>query len=322
MIGWFSFFSGLLGGGIISLIVLGNKMLKWKGTYNEKKKISQLVETSKDIIYCYQVKPEKKFQYLSPSIKTILGTNPMQEAYSNPNWLFDIIHPDDYNLLQNKINGKMDYSKPIIQRWKNSKGKYIWLEENATPIHENGEFIGVQGIVRNIDEKVKLQHELEYQIAHDPLTKIYNRAYFQKQMKKYNEQKNVPVAILLCDLDGLKYMNDHFGHEQGDSFIIASTKLLNYYSTSEIIVARIGGDEFSIIMVNATKESAQKLYSDLHKDIEQYNENNVSVKISMSIGLSFAENSYGQMEHLLGLADQHMYKNKKQKKRKRLLVEC
>lgn len=79
---------------------------------------------------------------------------------------------------------------------------------------EKGELIAIHGIIRNIDEKVKLQQDLEYRITHDALTNIYNREFFEQSMEKYNNHVNTSVAIILCDLDELKYLNDNHGHKK------------------------------------------------------------------------------------------------------------
>src|SRR5690606_17391806 len=144
----------------------------------------QLVELSKDIIYYCEVKPEIKYRYVSPSVNKFMGPGIMEDSYKNPKITFERIHPDDYEILSKKISGDLDYSKPLIQRWKNEKGEYIWFEEYATPIYEKGDLIAVQGIIRNIDEKIKLQQDLEYRIVHDALTDIHNREFFEQTLKK------------------------------------------------------------------------------------------------------------------------------------------
>jgi PAS domain S-box-containing protein len=166
--------------GIIALqMYMKYEKAKWKVRFENEKRIFQLVESSKDIIYYYEIKPESKHRYISPSIEHFLGEGILEEAYKNPNLPFELVHPDDYEILLKKINGDLDYSQPIIERWRDDKGNYRWFEEYATPIFEKGELIAIHGIIRNIDEKVKLQQDLEYRITHDALTNIYNREFFE-----------------------------------------------------------------------------------------------------------------------------------------------
>lgn len=284
-------------------------MLMWKRKYQT---IFQLVESSKDVVYYYEV-PKMKFTYISPSIETFLGEGVIEEAELNPYAPFERVHPDDYDTLMRKVSGDMDYSEILIQRWRDNSGRYRWFEEYASPIYENGQLVVIQGIMRNIDEKVKLQQDLEYRIYHDPLTCIYNREYFDKKFEELNTY-NVPVALIVCDVDGLKYVNDHFGHRTGDELIKGVAALINQYSTEEISVARIGGDEFVIIAIYQTESQVQQLISDIRKDIEKYNANSSVYTIKMSIGYSYAFSSMEQMEGLFSRADKKMYEDKMSRK--------
>ena len=82
--------------------------------------------------------------------------------------------------------GTLDFNKPITVRLKNHLGKYIWFEEYATSVYKDGKFVAVIGIFRNIDDKVALQRQLEYNSTHDALTDLYNRAFFQLKLNDFN----------------------------------------------------------------------------------------------------------------------------------------
>jgi diguanylate cyclase (GGDEF)-like protein/PAS domain S-box-containing protein len=313
------FFLGL-GVGVIALQMYRKyEKAKWTARFENEKRIFQLVENSKDIVYYYQVKPELQFRYVSPSINKFLGQGILEEAYENPYSPFERIHPDDYEILSKKINGDLDYSQTLIQRWKDDKGNYRWFEEYTTPIYEKGELIAVQGIIRNIDEKVKLQQDLEYRITHDALTNIYNREFFEQIMEKYNNHIDTSVAIILCDLDELKYLNDNYGHKKGDFLIKESANLLNRFSSENTIVARMGGDEFAIFIIETDKEEVEHLCHKLSEEISEYNINSKDIKIKMSMGYAFSKHSIGKMESLFAEADKNMYQDKYAKKEQNLI---
>ncbi|WP_456276754.1 sensor domain-containing diguanylate cyclase [Bacillus sp. AK128] len=283
---------------------------KVKERWANERRIYNLVENSKDIIYYYEVKPERKFKYLSPSIETMLGEGLVAESLKNPNTPIDLIHPDDHELLLNKFQGKLDYNKPIIQRWRNPQGDYIVFEEYATPIYKDGEIVAIQGIIRNIDDKVKLQQDLEYRISHDSLTGIYNRSYFDQRMERYNKELDTAVAVILCDLDELKQINDTLGHRTGDLLIKETAMLLDQFSNRETVVARIGGDEFAILLEKEGKDHAETLINDLRNTIDQYNKTSEAFQIKVSIGYSYNDHSIGNMSKLFVTADAKMYKEK------------
>jgi diguanylate cyclase (GGDEF)-like protein/PAS domain S-box-containing protein len=289
---------------------------KVKDRWANEKRIYNLVESSKDIIYYYEIKPERKFRYLSPSIDKILGEGLVSESYRNPNTPLELVHPDDYQIIINKFSGKLDYNEPILQRWRDSQGNYIWFEEYATPIFEEGVCVAIQGIIRNIDEKVKLQENLEYRIAHDSLTGIYNRSYFDEQMGKYNKAVDTPVSVILCDLDELKVLNDTYGHKTGDLLIKEAAHILNQFSNNKTVVARIGGDEFAILLETdvGSPTYASQLVNDIKKHIYLYNLESDALKIKVSIGFSHSASSIGQMSKLFVTADAKMYQEKNQKR--------
>ena len=277
-----------------------------------------LVENTKDSIYYYQVYPTEKFLYLSPSTDNVLGEGSVEDGYINPDVCYANVHPDDYEILRKKVMGEIDYSKSIIQRWKDKEGKYRWFEEYATPIYKNGVLVAIQGVMRNIDEKVELQEKLLYRLHHDILTDIYNREYFELVVAKFNEQINTSVAVILCDLDDLKYINDNYGHKMGDVLIQETARILNKFTSENVTVSRIGGDEFVIIVADKTESHIKQLIIDIEKEIENYNINHAKVIIKMSVGYSYALSSIGKMAELFFQADKNMYIDKT--KRKRSLV--
>ena len=227
----------LIIGLIIVCLQLNLMRIKLQQQMNRLSPMIQVVENAKDILYYCDTKPKLKYGYLSPVVDNMLGPNSLKEHLKYPDKLYEIVHPDDYEILLKKVTGDLDYSKPIILRLKNTIGEYIWFEEYATPIYENGEVIAVQGIYRNINDKVELQKKLEYKISHDALTNIYNREYFESKFEYYDTENDVAIAIVICDLDELKYINDHFGHKMGDTLIKETANLLYRISSKNEIVA-------------------------------------------------------------------------------------
>ncbi|MFZ3580113.1 sensor domain-containing diguanylate cyclase [Virgibacillus sp. DJP39] len=316
-----NFILSLLVGIIISRIFHVDVRVKSKRGFEKEKTIFKLIEGSKDVIYEYEIKPKLKFRYLSPSIEKFLGPGTLEEAFERPNAPFERIHPDDYDNLHKKIKNELDYSEIIVMRWKDDKGNYRWFEEYVTPIYERGELIAVQGIMRNIDEKVELQQDLEYRINHDAMTGIYNRYFFEQNMAKYNKDLDQSVSIVLCDMDGLKCINDNHGHQKGDIYIKTSAKLLQQSFSEDAIVSRIGGDEFAVILLGMNQREVENLCKKLIHNLNEHNINNKDLTIRMSIGYSFAEHSIDHMENLFIKADRNMYKDKNKKTPQNFLDE-
>lgn len=305
-----------------ALIVLGIKALEFckRKTFTllrektiDEKRIYGLVETSKDIIYYFSV-TDYQFKYLSPSIDRIFGKGHREDCFADAQLAFENVHPGDLSVIHKKLSGDMDYKKPILQRWKDQKGNYLWFEEYATPIYENGEVIAIQGIIRNVDEKIKLQQSLKRQLNLDSLTGVHNRYFFDNKMRHLNEM-DVSLGLILCDLDNLKVTNDKYGHKVGDQLIRETASLLSQIQTNNMAVARIGGDEFAVLLVGVNYAKVQRIAEEIGNRIDRYNkELSCSNEVKLSFGIAFRHSSTGQTEKLFHEADQQMYQYKNEKR--------
>ncbi|QCR34253.1 sensor domain-containing diguanylate cyclase [Lysinibacillus sp. SGAir0095] len=288
------------------------QLAKRKEQLDYVKPLIETVKNVKDIIY-YCETPQLKYRYLSPGVNQ-LGPNTHDEHMKNPYKILEIVHPEDREKLENKVLGKVDFSKPFTIRLLNDKGNYIWFEEYATPVYKDGKLVAVQGIFRNNDEKIKLQKQLEYEVSHDGLTNVYNRSFFQTKLGLYNKVKDVPMGIIICDLDQLKYINDNFGHQTGDRLIIEAANILTNCANEEMIIARIGGDEFAILLPNVVEEDVVTFINKVIQNLNYHNTFNESLPIHMSIGYSYIPSSIRNMECLYSEADHQMYTAKNAKK--------
>lgn len=282
--------------------------------HDQEQMVFRILERAKDIIYRFEIIPEPKFTYLSPSVKDMFGYT-VEENLSNPMLVYEIVHPDDYEIQLSKINSKTDFSKMFQVRLKHKDGYYIWVEDYIIPTYnENGQLVAIESITRNIQEKKELEQRLEKLGYHDDLTGLFNKNYFLKEMDLLNNNINIPVGILVCDLDKLKSINDCFGHSIGDILIKNTGKVLQSMFSSENVIVRTGGDEFIVIMKNKPYLEVERLYSELQIIIRQYNENNRNMPIKISMGLAYSETSLNEMKYTLDIADSNMYKNKEQRK--------
>jgi diguanylate cyclase (GGDEF)-like protein/PAS domain S-box-containing protein len=284
---------------------------RYKINKEEKAFYKWLLDYSKDSLYYYQTYPNNKFKYIGPSIKEIIGIK--EDVFLNDyKEAFNLVHPDDLESLYKKTIGQVDYSKKQLARWLNSNGEYIWTEDCATPIYDkSGKMIGIVGSIRNITDRIKMEEEINYRSNHDVMTGLYNRDYFEDLFDKLDKHISCKVGIIVCDLNGLKMINDNYGHKIGDLLIKESGKLLNRYSSENIIISRIGGDEFSIILKDVNELDVLNLIDNIKKDIVEYNNNHNEVKINMSIGYSISQHSLGIMNNLFVTADQNMYHSKR-----------
>jgi diguanylate cyclase (GGDEF)-like protein len=176
----------------------------------------------------------------------------------------------------------------------------------------------VQISIVDITERKEAEDKLRFMSFHDALTGLYNRAYFEEEMERLTGSRLYPISIIACDLDSLKVINDREGHDTGDRAIRAAAHVLGKNTfRKEDIVARIGGDEFVVILPGADLDQNSSILDRIKKGIEQHNQNNLDDglyrPISMSIGHAVVH-SDGSLEEGYKNADAAMYQEKSRKK--------
>ncbi|KZL92487.1 sensor domain-containing diguanylate cyclase [Clostridium magnum] len=295
---------------------------KYKEIERRKEHFKVVLESAKDIIYRFEIIPEPKFVYISSAVEEVFGYE-VEEYYKNYMHVFNTSHPDDISILYKKMNNELDYSKPIESRWIHKSGNCVWIEDYVTPVYDNsGKLIAFEGVCRDISYRKALEENLSYLTYHDSLTGLKNRAFYDKQIEELNTLSNLPVGVIVCDLDNLKVINDTMGHNKGDSIIKSVSDLLLGIENNHIFISRIGGDEFVILVKNTSEFEIEELGRNINLLIKKHNSKNRECPIQLSIGYAFADRSVGKMEEIFKIADKNMYANKLHKnKRDRNAIE-
>ncbi|MCE5284359.1 MAG: diguanylate cyclase [Pelosinus sp.] len=153
------------------------------------------------------------------------------------------------------------------------------------------------------------RNQLKYVSFHDALTGLYNRAIFEEAISK-PENKSSSIGLIICDLDGLKMINDTLGHEKGDQVLRQIARILKDCFSKNDIIARIGGDEFAVLVKNATPAQLKTAKENILKKISIYNNENPGVPLSLSIGYTSSADSCASIEDLYKKADNYMYREK------------
>jgi diguanylate cyclase (GGDEF)-like protein len=165
-------------------------------------------------------------------------------------------------------------------------------------------------------EKIlKAEREQRYSSTHDALTDLYNRTYINEIVNQHTPDK--PCAVFMFDVDQLKYVNDNYGHAEGDKIIIDVAKILKKCFRESDIIARIGGDEFVAILFGTNLEAAKITKNRIKRQIEIHNLKCQEAHrvISFSIGYAVGEKSEGTIEAIKNKADENMYADKIKKRK-------
>ena len=201
----------------------------------------------------------------------------------------------------------------IIEYSYNAKGSEHYFEARLAPIGKTE----VVSIVRDITERKSHEEKLQYISFHDQLTGLYNRRYYENELKRLDGSREHPIAVISADLDGLKLINDTMGHSEGDNYLKSGAELLKGALRTSDILARVGGDEFAAVLPNTTLEVGQRMVERIRHQIEEYNwKKTTGPPFSMSIGLAVSESGDHLLEEAYKKADAAMYEDKKQRRKK------
>lgn len=169
------------------------------------------------------------------------------------------------------------------------------------------------GIIMNhfqIEELKEKNDRIQYLSYHDGLTGVHNRRYFQNQIEKMKKFKKDKLSVIIADINNLKYINDSFGHSKGDQYIKTAARILNSELRNKDIIARIGGDEFAILLPETNYEDCQKIIKRFKEKIK----NQDRQYFSIAFGCVSANSQFENLELMINKADKKMYNNKKKMK--------
>ncbi len=164
-------------------------------------------------------------------------------------------------------------------------------------------------ILKDITERVKYEEKIKYMSFHDYLTRLYNRAFFDEELVRLDNSRNLPLSIVLGDVNGLKMINDIYGHEKGDELLIKIADILKECFRSSDIISRWGGDEFIVLLPLTEQKIAQEIVTRIENACAKYSTENMI--ISISLGVSTKVNQDESIEKILKLAEDKMYLQKR-----------
>jgi len=175
---------------------------------------------------------------------------------------------------------------------------------------KEGYITGFKGIGKDVTERIQYERRLEYLSLYDQLTDIYNRAFFEAELDRLSDGREYPVTIISADLDGLKLINDTMGHDAGDMMLNSCAGVLKKSLRSSDILARVGGDEFSAILVKTDRVTGELILRRIREHVEEHNRKNEALPLGLSLGAASAEEPGLPLKKLFKRADDMMYREK------------
>jgi diguanylate cyclase (GGDEF)-like protein/PAS domain S-box-containing protein len=255
--------------------------------------------------------------YESPALERVLGYTPEQRLGRNG---IEFIHPDDRGRTVDILTRAIETPGVPMQleiRGRRADGEWRWLEVWVTNLIDDPSVGGIVANQRDITERRAFHEQLTRQAYHDALTGLPNRALFQNRLEvalARAARRERTIAVLFVDLDRFKVINDSLGHETGDDLLVAVAGRLREAVRDEDTVARLSGDEFTVLLEEVEDEVeaanvAQRIIDDIRQAIDLEGH---QVFVGASVGIALSQNGEDRAEDLLRDADLAMYRAKEQ----------
>jgi diguanylate cyclase (GGDEF)-like protein/PAS domain S-box-containing protein len=179
---------------------------------------------------------------------------------------------EDLRLLRALAAGEVR-AYEVERRWQHAAGHHVWVMVSASMLHDAvGQPLCALLQLQDIDQRKHLERQLEYLADHDPVTGLFNRRRFERELGRelaYARRYGGSGAVLMIDLDDLKRVNDRYGHAAGDQLIAGVAGLLRARLRTTDVVARMGGDEFAVLVPRGTLAEAESLAGELNEVVRE-----------------------------------------------------
>ena len=239
----------------------------------------------------------------------------------DPSW--DIAGKTDLEIRKDKDNARlaMEQDREIMRTGKgtsyvieiNQDGVTEFLELIKNPVrNEDGDIIGIVGLINDVTEKMMLEKKLEKYAHTDMLTGLFNRDYLDEWIANSMKSEMYPLCVISADCDGLKKINNSYGHGVGDEFLRLTASLFRVELPEKAVMFRMGGDEFLIILPNTTQDECDKY-------IDSMNLNSQLMVLKgkpVCVSFGFCEVASPSLSFMkaMEIADKRMYMDKNTKR--------
>lgn len=186
-------------------------------------------------------------------------------------------------VLQQHRHFRYEYqiiTKSGSRKWVLELGQFIFAE--------NGTVTALEGIVIDITEQKMREAQISYLNNHDYLTGLYNRSYFEREKTRFSGDKYLPLSVMVCDINGVRLINDAFGLAEGDRLICDIAHILQSHTRDADVLCRTGGDEFTLLLPNTAEAEAEALIGRITHTVDQYKQDEKGRTIEASVSFGFS----------------------------------
>jgi diguanylate cyclase (GGDEF)-like protein/PAS domain S-box-containing protein len=286
----------------------------------DKKVLESIIEETLDGYWDWDIENDR--EYLSPSFKKMFGYEKHELNERSKAW-HPLVFDEDLKKVLYCFNlhfdsqGKIPFKVEV--RYRHKQGHTVWVlcsgrviewDKEMKPLRMVGCHVNITEMKMLDIEKNEKQRKIEYLSYHDQLTGLYNRGYFEEELMNLDKDENLPISVIVADLNGLKITNDAFGHVLGDELIKKAAEVLTEgcSQVTNYTVSRVGGDEFTMLLPKTSLKEVKKIINKIEAIMN--NTKVGQVRLSISLGYETKADKNDKLDGVLKRAEDYMYKRK------------
>lgn len=253
---------------------------------------------------------EGRCKYVSPNAEEKIGWKP---KLNDDLIALRTIHPNDRGKIKSEFRSLLGSpgSKLTTEiRYLGSDAKYRYLELTGVNLIFDPNIRGILVNFHDITERKIKEKEIVYLTEHSTLTGLYNRRYFDLEKRRMDNADNLPLSVIIGDINGLKLINDALGHAEGDKMIIEIAGILKKCTKKRDVLARTGGDEFSILLPRTSSEEVYAIIKKIHAACREHKTKSEIYYTSISMGYATKTRESESFDAKIKEAEDNMYKRK------------